>query len=85
MDPRPVPVLSQNRKISFLCQVSNPGPSNPLSSLCTDYTILITYEVPLEKHRARVEDNINVGPECVGHSEWNGLTWLWIGTIGGLL
>jgi len=72
MDPRLVPGLSQNRNISFLCQDSNPGPSNLLPSLCTDYTILITYEIPLEKQKARVEDNINVGPKYVGYRGWNG-------------
>jgi hypothetical protein len=43
------------------------------------------YEIPLEKPKGRVEDNINVNPKYVGYRGWNGPTWLWTGTIGGLL
>jgi hypothetical protein len=78
-------VFIRTEKNYFLCQDSNPEPSSPLPSLCTNNIVLIMYEVPLEKPKGIVEDNINVNPKYVAYRGWNGPTWLWTGTIGGLL
>jgi hypothetical protein len=40
---------------------------------------------PLGKLRLRWEDNINTGLQEVGWEAWTGLSWLRIGTGGGLL
>jgi hypothetical protein len=40
---------------------------------------------PLERSRHRWEDGIRMDPTEIGCGVWSGVTWLRIGTVGGLL
>jgi hypothetical protein len=40
---------------------------------------------PLGRPRRRWEDGINVDLRDIGWGVWIGFSWLWLGTVGGLL